>query len=424
MMKWAMVFATVAIVGGLTAAQALAGAEWTTQKMRNAAGHGFNDGSVVPIAHNELPGPDEDFVDANGVHAGTIWTGGNYEEFGRGLDRIYNREPTPWPGRSGTGTLNPDADWWATDYISSGVDVEDASLGTNEGDSFINWNYPGGQSWTYVDFDVAMGGDNRFRGEHRGGPDENGDPPYPSWTAPADATYEGRDSMTWEAKIRINTAGEWYTFVMGNFYNATKDAIWGRLWYTGRPGVSDELFIDGELNGGNENHLYDGWITNETYADLLQEVAGDYPGLDFFPEDTEEPGVTNQWITYRFVAMEEDPPLVRQNDDGSETLLDRNHSLYMTADPNGFGGGSDDGSWGLDGVPYLVGTGVNASAGWSAFHGLGFATTPAGASDIDHMYNLIEYGDGDAGAHPPVPEPATVGLMLLGGLLALRRRRA
>ena len=419
MMKWAMVFATVAIVGGLTAAQALAGAEWTTGTMRAAAGHGWNDGSVLPIAHNDLPGPDEDFTDSDGVHAGTIWTGGNYDEFGRGLDRIYNREPTPWPGRSGTG----DGSTWASDWISLATDIDDPSSGTSSDDTFINWNPPGGQGWTYIDFDVAMSGDNRFRGEHRGGPDEDGNPPYPSWTAPANVSYPGRDSMTWEAKIRVNSAATWYTFVMGNFYNAQKDAIWGRLWYTGRPGVSDEFFIDGELNAGSENHLYDGWITAETFSDLLQEVAGDYPGLDYFPEDTEEPGVRNQWITYRFTGQPEDPPLVRQNDDGSETLLDRSHKLYMTADPEGFGGSADDGSWGLDGEPYLVGTGVNASAMWSGFHGLGFANT-SGSTNIDHMYNLIEFGDGDAGAHPPVPEPATVGLMLLGGLLALRRRRA
>ena len=102
----------------------------------------------------------------------------------------------------------------------------------------------------------------------------------------------------------------------------------------------------------------------------------------------------------------------------------------MTADPGGFGGGTDTGEWGLDedgnGVTegielFLMGVGPRGDQ-LTENHGSGMANTPAW-SDVDYAYNLWTFGEGNSAAHPPVPEPATLGLLLLGGLLVLRRRR-
>ena len=266
MIKSFMVFATVAIIGGVVASVAQAGALMTTTALRAQGGadHGFNSGLTLPVGHNYLPGVNED-VNGNPDPDGTthpdyggdyyVFTGGNGNPtrgvdrdaegmFGRGIDRILNRQPTNWPSRDGVGSTSGA---WASDFISLGSEAGDSDKGIEDGSTFLNWR-PGGE-WTFLDFDVRS--DGRFRGEHRGGP-EDGVPPFPEWTDKTQAGYTGADSNTWEFKMRINSATPaGYTHVMG-FYNMSKDSYWSQVFYNGRPGQLDEFFIDGEMNAGSQ----------------------------------------------------------------------------------------------------------------------------------------------------------------------------
>ena len=193
------------------------------------------------------------------------------------------------------------------------------------------------------------------------------------------------DAITFEWQARVNDQGDkshysyvWETINKGYDYGGM------RLWANGRPRVGEHFYIDNE-----EIH-----VVARDFEDVGVELS----------ENINAEEMPIGWHTFRLLFYPNDGGQV--NEDG--TPQDRHIELYL-AGPDGW-----------TGTPEPIYAGLRATTGaMDDPTGFSIKHSRQGPTNVDLAFFRMD----TTGAFPPIPEPATASIVLVGVCLIAARRR-